>query len=266
MELTRDILESLYNRFNHKRFVTPDPLQFLYDYPDVRDREIVALIAASFAFGRVELIVKTLQDIYKVCGKSPRSFVMEATPKHIKKAFPNFTYRFVKTKDLVILLCGMRHVLKKYTSLENCFLAGYSPSDTTVLPALKHFVDEIYNDSSVNTYLLPRPERGSACKRLHLFLRWMVRKDRVDPGGWKKISPSALLMPIDTHIYRICHSANFTRKTQPTGIAAQEITAAFRILNPRDPVKYDFSLTRLGMHSVAGRENVYSQNTENRVY
>jgi uncharacterized protein (TIGR02757 family) len=123
-----------------------------------------------------------------------------------------------------------------------------SSGDETVLPALGEFAEELRSLGGLgDCHLLPRPERGSACKRLNLYLRWMVRQDQVDPGGWEGVSPARLVVPLDTHMRRLCAAMGFTRRSCAGMRAALEATARFREIAPEDPVRYDFALTRLGI-------------------
>jgi uncharacterized protein (TIGR02757 family) len=145
---------------------------------------------------------------------------------------------------LVFMLSGIRGTIEKFGSLNECFVSGLSRSDDNILPALQKFVDEV---GVGGKYLLPSPSRGSACKRLNLFLRWMVRKDAVDPGGWTGVPKSKLIVPLDTHMARIGKMFDFTLRKSADMKMAFEITAAFSEFAPRDPVKFDFSLTRFGI-------------------
>jgi uncharacterized protein (TIGR02757 family) len=133
--------------------------------------------------------------------------------------------------------------------MEDCFMAGCSPGDATILPALENFSHHLRRgcEDRLEGILLPRPMKGSACKRLHLFLRWMVRKDEVDPGVWSGLDPTMLMIPLDTHMFRIARAFQLTRRRQADMRAVLEITDAFRAICPEDPVRYDFSLTRLGI-------------------
>lgn len=238
--------ESLYGKYNHRRFVHPDPLEFLYDYKDVRDREIVALIASSLAYGRVRQILKSVSRVLKVMGASPSAYLKKSNDNEIRKAFKGFKHRFTTGDDISCLLIGMRSAIEGHGSLENCFLFGLKDKDCTVLEALTSFEKELSSMSCLN--LIPSAEKKSACKRLNLFLRWMVRKDAVDPGGWKTVPPSKLIVPLDTHMHRLARELGFTKRKQANLRTALEITEAFRKIEPGDPVKYDFALTRFGIH------------------
>jgi uncharacterized protein (TIGR02757 family) len=141
----------------------------------------------------------------------------------------------------------------EYGSLSRLFCSRLDDSDTDVIPALSRFVAEVYGRSSgFRPCLLPSPDAGSACKRLHLFLRWMARSDEVDPGGWDEVPPSMLVVPLDIHMFRICGELGLTDRRQADCRAAREVTEGFRLISPDDPVKYDFALTRLGIRKDDG--------------
>ncbi len=246
--MDREHLDALYVKYNQREFVSPDPLQFLYDYPDVREREVAALIASSLAFGRVAQIVRSVGIVLQRLGPSPRAFLKAAAPESIRTMFGDFIHRFVTGADLAEMLLAVKRVIRRYGSLYACFLSGVNADDETVLPALAAFVRELSAETDGRrNYLLPAPERGSACKRLNLFLRWMVRKDDVDPGGWHGISPSMLIIPLDVHMHRICRAFGLTARKGADMRTAVEITDAFREIAPEDPARYDFCLTRPGI-------------------
>jgi len=237
-------LERLYRKYNRREYVSPDPLQFLYGYPAVRDREIVALIASSLAYGRVGQILKSVEKVLTKMGPSPHAFLTSATSGTLKKAFAGFKHRFTTGEELVSMLSGVTRALSKYHSLNECFVSGMNRRDSNILPALQNFVDEI---GCAGNYLIPSPARGSACKRMNLFLRWMVRNDAVDPGGWKGVPKSKLIVPLDTHMAQIGQMLHLTARKSANMAMAMDITAAFKSAAPRDPVKYDFTLTRFGI-------------------
>jgi len=242
--------EDLYATYNRRPFVHPDPLEFLYHYEDLRDREIVALVASSLAYGKVEQILKSVSAILLKMGTSPFDFVCSSPFRKIHTAFENFKHRFTPGTDISLLLWSAKSMIREYGSLHRCFMAGYQDHHETILPALSSFVGLLHGDRSCCwSGFLPSPARGSACKRLNLFLRWMVRKDEVDPGGWVGIPPSKLVVPLDTHMHRISLMLGFTKRKQAHLRTAEEITQAFKSLSPEDPVRYDFVLTRFGIRS-----------------
>lgn len=252
-------LDALYRRYHHRERVHPDPLVFLYRYPDIGDREIVGLIASSLAYGRVAQIFKSLSVVLEKLGPSPRDCLYRSRRELLNAMFGGFTHRFATGNHFVNLLLAIRQVLERYGSLRACFLAGLNPDADTVLPALSHFVTELTSDASLDMgHLIPLPERGSACKRLNLFLRWMVRKDVIDPGGWDNVPASKLIFPLDVHIHRMGISLDLTRRKQADMRTALEITAVFRKILPEDPLRYDFTLCRMGMEG----EPLYLSQTE----
>jgi uncharacterized protein (TIGR02757 family) len=162
--------------------------------------------------------------------------------------FGDFKHRFTTGQELATMLYGVKRVVERHGSLYGCFAKGLKPEDETVLPALSLFVSDlssVFNGRPRS--LLPSPEAGSACKRLNLFLRWMVRKDKVDPGGWDRIPAAKLVVPVDLHMHKISLALGFTQRKQANLRTALEITSAFRAIAPEDPVRYDFCLTRLGI-------------------
>jgi uncharacterized protein (TIGR02757 family) len=241
-------LEELYSTYNKRDFVSPDPLQFLYNYENLPDREIVALTAASLAYGRVSQILKSVQQILDAISPSPLGFIMEKSDCEVRRTFQSFKHRFTTGDDIAYLFAGIKSALNKYNSLEACFASGYSSNDKNIIPALDHFsttLCQFFPDRK--SYLIPAPQRGSACKRPMLFLRWMVRRDEVDIGGWNTIPKSKLIIPLDTHMHKISTQFGLTSRKSADLKSAVEITGAFSEINPSDPVKYDFALTRFGI-------------------
>ncbi|MGA1839157.1 MAG: TIGR02757 family protein [bacterium] len=243
-------LEELYGKYNHRRFVHPDPLEFLYNYEYLHDREIVGLVASSLAYGRVEQILKSVSSVLERM-QEPSYFLKCSSMESLRSIFRDFKHRFTTGEDLATLLYGAKRVIEKYGSLYECFRTKLN-DDPTIFPALKSFMTElsVMNNFMYNS-LVPSPLKGSACKRMNLFLRWMVRKDNVDPGGWDDVPASKLIVPLDTHLYRICCAMNLSQRKQADMKTAFEITNAFRTIAPEDPVKYDFALTRLGMRGIS---------------
>jgi uncharacterized protein (TIGR02757 family) len=244
----KEKLESIYLKYNKREFVNPDPLYFLYDYPDKKNREIAGFIAACCAYGRVEMIMETVDSILKKLSPSPFGYLMNRAKKDIANDFKSFKYRFADETHLTDLLWGIREVVKRFSSLENCFTTKYSSSDETIIPCLTFLSEQIMENRQPG-HLLADPKKKSACKRSHLFLRWMVRKDSVDPGGWETINPSKLIVPLDTHMYKIGSMLGFTKRKSQDIKTAIEITQRFKNILPSDPVKYDFCLTRFGIRN-----------------
>jgi uncharacterized protein (TIGR02757 family) len=242
------LLEDIYKKFNQQKYIQPDPLEFLYPFKDLREREIIGLIASALAYGRVAQINRSVSCVLDKMGVSPHDFILNSNAENLFETYDGFVHRFAATRHLVGLLIGVKNVLLKYGSIYECFLDGMMPGDKTVFPAVNHLAGTLISMAPFSPgHLVALPERGSAGKRLNLFLRWMVRKDSVDPGGWEKVSPSKLIIPLDVHIHRLGAAMGFTRKKQANLKTALEITDCFKKICPDDPVKYDFALTRLGI-------------------
>jgi len=249
--INRKRLDELYTRYHHRALVHPDPLEFLYDYHDPRDKEVVGLIASSLAYGRVAQILKSVSGVLERMNPSPCAFLLDSPSNSIRRTFARFKHRFTTGEDLAYMLLDAKGIIERYGSLYACFMACFNDHEDTVLPALSAFVKQFNASSSTNGKfsLLPSPNKGSACKRLNLFLRWMVRRDRVDPGGWQSIPVSKLIVPLDTHMHRICLRLHLTKRRQADLRTAVDITHAFRRIVPEDPVRYDFVITRLGIRN-----------------
>ncbi len=257
--ITRYDLDNLYDQYNRREQVYPDPLVFLYAFADIRDREIAGLLASSLAYGRVAQIYKSLSSVLEKMGPSPLYFLNRSTRRSLTSAFDGFAHRFATSGNLVNLMLAIKDVLNRYGSIRECFLSGMTSESDTVLSALTRFVATITAGNAQGLgHLIPLPERGSACKRLNLFLRWMVRRDDVDPGGWDQVPASKLIIPLDVHMHRVGISLGFTRRKQADMRTALEITRAFSRMIPEDPLRFDFTLCRMGMNGV----NILSKKTD----
>ena len=224
----------------------PDPLAFLYDYNEKKDREIAGLVCACLAYGRVEMIMKTLDMVFEKMNFAPFDYITGSSRGKMEQDFRGFRYRFADETNIVSLLWGIRKTLDRFSSLENCFHEGLHRGSGTIMPGLVFFFSNISEKGRAG-HLMADPEKGSACKRIMLFLRWMIRNDEVDPGGWDKISPELLIVPLDTHMHTIGKILGFTERRNADMKTALEITRGFKKISARDPVKYDFCLTRFGI-------------------
>ena len=240
------LLESLYNRYHKRRFICPDPLQFLYRFENPTDREIVGIIASHLAYGKVGQIIKAIEGLLQRMGYSPRRFLMESDLREIRTALRGFRYRFNDEEEIFYLLKGLRVIIERYGSLNRFFVIHFEDSKD-ILAVIRRFIREIKGQVSYNLRIIPRAEGRSAFKRINLFLRWMVRKDEVDPGGWKGIPKSALIVPLDVHMHKFSLTYGLTQRRSKDIITAIEITEAFREISPDDPLRYDFSIHRSGI-------------------
>lgn len=274
-QVIKHILETLYSKYNHRKLIKPDPLQFIYNYSKPRDMEIAGLLSAALAYGRVEQIQKSLTKLFGFMGNSPYEFVLNFNPAKRKK-LQDFKHRFNTGNDIANLLKLLKYILKIHGSIENCFLLGYRDSHENIAPALSTFCDSLlkihsskYNESTNKGlgYLLVSPTNGSACKRMNLFLRWMVRNDDVDSGIWKSIDKAKLIVPIDVHMGRLCRFLGFHNKNTISLKTAIEITKHFIEIEPNDPVKYDFALSRIGIvENCTGKYNATCKACELNIF
>jgi len=246
------LLENLYETWNRREFVHPDPLEFLYGYDDPHDREIVGLLASSLAYGRVTQILRSVSSVLAIMGDNPS----HCPPSLLREKLEGFRHRFTPGESIAGIFRGARRLQERHGSL-GAFVS-HEVSRSGLLEAQRLLVQGILENGGP-TSLLPCPTRGSCCKRLNLWFRWMVRRDSVDPGGWDGVSPSELLVPLDTHMWKVGRSLGFTGRRSPDLKAVLEITAGFRGICPADPVRYDFSLTRFGIRSGMSIETLLAE-------
>jgi uncharacterized protein (TIGR02757 family) len=240
-----------------------DPVDCVRVYPAPADREIAGFIAAGLAFGRVASILASVRAVLEPMGASPSAYVGRFDPDRDAAPFLPFVHRWVRGRDIVALLVILRHMLDAAGSLEQFFVVGDDPASPDVGPGLESFcararaVDlrHVYGRSTTRPGVhafFPLPSGASACKRLNLFLRWMVRRDHVDPGAWSRVPPSRLIVPLDVHVIRVARCLGLTPYASPGWRMASSITASLRQIDPADPVRYDFALCHLGMAGHCG--------------
>lgn len=244
MRKNKTFFETLYRKYNRRGLLSPDPLEFLYRFDDTKDREVAALIGACFAYGNVKAILKNLETVFARMP-SPYAYVRYCTPAGLKREFAHFKYRFTTAEEMQRFLLAVGAVLKEYGSLEACFLSGLTQEAPNACDALKHFARRLRAHGEIGT-LVPDPDKNSALKRLNLFLRWMVRRDEVDPGGWN-VPSRLLIVPLDVHMHRCARALGLTRRNATDMKTALEITRSLAKFCPEDPVKYDFCITRFGI-------------------
>jgi uncharacterized protein (TIGR02757 family) len=255
-------LDALYHDYNREDSAS-DPIQKVRPFADRADREIAGFCAAALAFGRVASVLNSISVLFSTLGSSPANFVRRFDPECAPHAMRSMVHRWIRGDDLVALLWMLKQMLDRSGSIERFFLDGLSASDEDVGAALDSFskralaldMRRAYGRQPRRPgvcYFFPRPSAGSACKRLNLFLRWMVRRDEVDLGVWKSVPASKLIVPLDTHVIRLGRCLQLTRYTSPGWRMAADITASLRALNPSDPVSFDFSLCHVGMMNACG--------------
>lgn len=254
-----------YDRYHNREFLSPDPLEVVLSYPNPRDREIAALVCSSLALGRVNAIVTVCR---RVLGAFPnlQMELAELSKAEISSRLGDVVYRFFGNTELTNFLSGIGRVVGWHGSLEACFADGVRPGGT-VWTAAGAFSGELSGAAGGGiSILLPMVEKGGASKRLNLFLRWMVRSDQIDPGGWSCISPRELTVPVDTHLLRAARLLGMTTRKTADRKASEEITAWLRPLRPEDPTAFDFSLTRYGIHPVLRRQGALDSAVDDLSY
>jgi uncharacterized protein (TIGR02757 family) len=261
--VARARFDDLYRTFDHVSSAT-DPVHIVRRFTEADDREVVGFCAAALAFGRVASVLQSIESLLKVMGPRPASFVRAFDPARHAGPIEPLVHRWIRGRDLVALLLTLQHMLREHGSIEGFFVSGDDPSAADVGPALDAFstgalridVRKAYGARMPKRpgvcYFFPRPSAGSACKRLNLFLRWMVRRDEIDLGVWTRVSPARLIVPLDTHVIRLGRCLRLTRYVSPGWKMAAEITSSLRNIDPADPVRYDFSLCHVGMMNACG--------------
>ena len=263
MKSLKRTLDKFYNDFDFGERLLHDPIEFPHRYSDPGDIEVSGFIASCLAYGRVELFKSVVERILALMGDHPSSFLMDFDVRKQRRLF-SFKYRFNETEDILCLLFILHKILRNRSSLEGAFMRYYAPDDPHTGSALAGFVNEVMslNTSPVYgknihppgmTQLFPSPVKGSACKRMNLFLRWMVREKDIDFGIWKGIPGNKLVIPLDTHIARIARCLGLTRRTSADWKTALEITEALKKLDPDDPLKYDFALCHHGISGMCAK-------------
>ena len=238
--------------------LSPDPVAFPHRYADPRDAEAAAFLAASFAFGGVLQIRNFLSRLFDALSPSPHAALTSVKPP-LRRSVAGLSHRFISSEGVYRFLRCVRAAYLAHGSLERLYIAGRGGNAPDLRRDLARFLggfrDQWGKDlGRERDFLFPRPERGSACKRHNLFLRWVVRgPDGVDLGLWSAVSPRNLIVPLDTHMARLGGALGLTRRKTPDWRMAEEITASLRLACPEDPVKFDYPLTRLGILGVCTR-------------
>lgn len=233
--------------------IAPDPLQLVLRYDDPLDQEVAGLISAAFAYGRAETIVANAGVVLARMTPSPVPYLHTFDRTEALKRFAGFAHRFHKTPDLVAFLAAIAAVVRMHGSLGALFRKCYDDRDPDIGPALARFVAAILAPPGADPpspqlrYLLTSPADGSACKRMSLFLRWMIRRTSPDLGLWTFADPAKLLVPLDTHVHRIATFLGLSDRKSADWKAARALTDRLAALDPADPVRYDFALCRLGI-------------------
>lgn len=246
--LSRRALELRTHAFTH------DPVQVVHEFGRREDQELVAFLASCLAYGQRKVFIPIVRQVLGVMGPHPYEFVVSGDFR--RADFDWFRYRFNDSSDLRCLFEGLHHILVHYGSLESAFVVARDATsglreDLHLFVSLFRSQDllRVYGPAGGTPgfrYLLPDPVKGGACKRLNMFLRWMVRRDSVDLGLWTGVSSSELVVPLDTHVQKMSLHLGLTSKKSSSWRTAEDITQSLSQLDPTDPLKYDFLLFSLG--------------------
>jgi uncharacterized protein (TIGR02757 family) len=249
-------LDAIYAAYHHPSYLHLDPVQYVHGFSGKLNREIAGFLCSALAYGRVEQIRKSIEKVLCITGDDISHFAESVPLREKIKQFSSIKHRFNNGTDIAVLLECCARAVRQNGSLEALFLTGLRESDDTIQHALDKFVLSLRavagkihkNRSSSMYFFFPRPSSGSTCKRLNMFLRWIVRKnDGIDLGVWTVVPASKLIMPVDTHIAAMAAGMGITKRKTVDWNMAEEITATMRRMYPNDPVRCDFSLCRAGM-------------------
>jgi len=247
----KDFLDSKVELYNRRDFIKDDPICIPHLFSKREDIEIAAFFASIFAWGSRRIIINKSKELMQLMEMQPHQFILHHSEKELKNLL-QFKHRTFNTTDLLYFIEFLKYHYSKHNSLEDAFSKWMSAKDETIEKALigfHHYFFSIEDVPERTKKHIATPEKKSNCKRLNMFLRWMVRTDNngVDFGIWQKIKPSQLICPVDIHVARVAKRLNLLLRKQTDWTAALELTSYLRTLDPSDPVKYDFALFGLGV-------------------
>lgn len=254
-ERLRERLDALVATFDIST-IEPDPLELVLRYDDPADQEVAGLLAAAFAYGRAEIVVANVGRVLDGMAPSPVRYLTTFVPAEGRQRFRGFAHRFHKTPELVALLTCIAASIREHGTLGELFRICYDDKDPDIGPSLTRFVEALLGKRRTKAldYLLTSPANGSACKRMNLFLRWMVRRTPPDLGIWTFVDPAKLIMPVDTHVHRIATFLGLNSRKSADWKTARALTNRMTKFDPSDPVRYDFAICRLGILDLCSRK------------
>lgn len=245
------LLDNKFKQYNQPNFIPNDPICIPHRFTKKQDIEIMGFWAATLAWGQRKTIINKCGELIQYMDNTPHDFILNHSENDLKP-FLNFKHRTFNDIDTLYFIHFFQNYYQNHDSLEDAFLSGVSPNSLNIESGLNHFFELFFNDESAPSRTrkhVASPQRGSSCKRLNMFLRWMVRKDDtgVDFGIWSKIKPSQLVCPCDVHVDRVARHLDLIQRTNTDWKTAVELTETLKQLDPNDPVKYDFALFGLGV-------------------
>lgn len=246
-----DLLNAKVEQYNRPEFIANDPISIPHQFTRQQDIEIMGFWAAMLAWGQRKTIINKCNELIKLMDGAPYDFIKNHQEQDLKR-FLQFKHRTFNATDTLYFIHFFQHYYAIHSSLEDAFIAQNMSDNQTVELSLIQFHDLFFNSdfAPVRTRKhIATPARKSSCKRLNMFLRWMVRQDNkgVDFGIWQQIKPSQLVCPCDVHVERVARTLGLITRPKPDWQTALELTENLRILDPHDPVKYDFALFGLGV-------------------
>lgn len=248
---TIDILNNAFEKFNQIDFIKDDPVQIPHHFSKKQDIEIAAFFAATLAWGQRITIINNSKKLLSYFDYAPHDFILNHTQRDIKKV-ENFVHRTFNATDLLYFIHFLKKHYQENESLETAFTQNIGKKDKNTENALinfhNYFISDEYFPLRTRKHIAT-PLRNSACKRLNMFLRWMVRKDEkgVDFGLWETIKPAQLLMPLDVHVERVSRKLSLIKRKQSDFKTVLELTNELKKIDSNDPVKFDFALFGLGI-------------------
>ena len=247
----KPFLNRKFKEYNRLEFIQDDPIQIPKMFTGIQDIEISGFFAATLAWGQRKTIISKCKELIASMDNAPYDFVKNHKARDLQR-LSKFKHRTFNYIDLLYFIEFFKHHYINHNSLEDAFIRETNATNTTMEEMLSYFHGYFFSieDYPIRTKKhVATPERKSACKRINMFLRWMVRKDkRVDFGLWTKISPGQLICPIDVHVERVARKLNLIKRKQVDWLTAVELTESLKMLDPDDPVKYDFALFGLGVN------------------
>ncbi len=261
----KSALDRLAEQYGHS-YLDTDPVGIVHRYDSAADIEIAGMIASCLAYGGAGQIRKSVGAALGAAGNAPADFARSLTMSRALSVFRNFKHRWTTGGEIAYLFYTLGGILNEYGAIGEFVRTVYDPGAESVEHAMTGFSmrirDGFTGDFTQNSdrtgisYLVPSPADGSACKRLALYFRWMVRgPDAIDFGLWDFIRPSQLVIPVDRHIARMSNLLDLTARKSPGWRMALEITEALKRFDPEDPLRYDFALVRPGILGDCGTED-----------
>lgn len=253
----KDYLDELVLQYNRPEFIPGDPISIPHSFQKLQDIEITGFWASILAWGNRTTIINKCRELFQMMDDAPHDFILHHSEKDLKRLM-KFKHRTFNDIDTLYFISFFQAHYKQYDSLEDAFLLGLSPKDKTVASGLNAFHEYFFSldEAPERTRKhIASPMRKSACKRINMFLRWMVRQDGagVDFGLWKGIQPKQLVCPCDLHVERVARQLQLITRKPTDWLMALELTEKLRTFDPHDPVKYDFALFGLGIEQRHGK-------------